>query len=107
MPQYQHDTTWEVYTTDGSQIVVELDVRVHYDYERVSQVIVVREVKALFRKHDKWIELDIPEDFRVLAAKHFDASPTFEDEILKYQDFIARDEVADAKADHIRERRDD
>lgn len=105
MAQYHHDTTWTVHTVDGKEVVVELDVRVEYNYEPASKVINVTEVKGLFRKHGKWITLDIPEELRVLALKHFDSSAEFQQEIETYRAEMAFDDAADAKADHIRERK--
>lgn len=107
MAQYHHDTTWEVKTIDGSQTVVELDVRVEYDFEPTSKVIFVRNVEGLFRKHNAWITLEIPEELRVLAVKHFDSSEDFKDLVEVEREESAKQDAADAKADHIRERKED
>ena len=104
---YTHDTTWTINTVDGKDTVVELDVRVHYNFEPVSKVVNVTDVKALFRKHGHWIERDIPEELHTLAVKHFDSSEDFQALVEVEREESAKQDAADAKADHLRERKED
>jgi hypothetical protein len=105
-----HDTTWTIVAKDDNDsVIVEQDVRVYYEISGIHQqgleVLNIKDVKALFRKHDKWVERELPDDLLQLAKLHFDTSADFAEEIWNAHEEDAKQDYADARGDEVRLRR--
>ena len=88
MPRTVRDTTWNVADKDGN-CFVELDVRLYADYNTPSDDPDITDVKALFHKHGKLCEFDMPDDLQALCIRQLQRDATL---MADWAQQIAEDE---------------
>lgn len=108
MPRHQYDWTWAVQDAAGNTFT-ELDVRVFGDWSDGPELAgpTNLDAKALFMKHGKWQEFDIPNDLRTLCIRDLDRDHDLAHEWAMEIAANASQDAADSLGDHIRERRED